>query len=401
MIPLPYHQRIATLLKQQAKTWGFFSLPQNKEQQLVSLKIDLLKNTYKFDETVDSALYEKIKIAKAKLQLDIPVTIYQADNAVELNASIVYLHREAHIIFSGAVMKLLNDKELLAVLAHELSHVKLFDIQAGELETADQIITAIAENGNQDAAYHETARLFKLYTEVFCDRGALLVTGSTAPIITSLVKLATGLEQVNADAYIKQAEEIYALDATKGTEQFSHPENFIRARAVHLWQTAPATADAEITKMIEGFPTLDNMDIFQQKTWNDFTEKILKIYLKPKWFQSTLVLGLAKQYFPTYTSETKSVLDSSMVQTIQTSHISFKEYVAYLLLDFSLIDISLEQIPLGWALQLSEDLGLREVFDNVLKKELKLGDKKLLLKKQQSLQAFHAVKENEAEQIYE
>ena len=78
----------------------------------------------------------------------------------------------------------------------------------GDLEVADRIITAIANNHNSEASYYETARLFKLYTEIFCDRGAYKVIEKIAPVITSLVKASTGLDKVNAESYLKQADEI-------------------------------------------------------------------------------------------------------------------------------------------------------------------------------------------------
>jgi predicted DNA-binding WGR domain protein len=104
---------------------------------------------------------------------------------------------------------MLSEEELLAVLAHELTHVQLYTQLNGEVEVADRIITAMANNGGSTSAHYETARLFKLYTEIFCDRGAYAVTGNYAPIISSLVKIATGLQTVNADSYIKQAADVH------------------------------------------------------------------------------------------------------------------------------------------------------------------------------------------------
>ena len=122
---------------------------------------------------MNTSIYDKVNIAKEKLALqDLPVTVYQAQYTDELNASIVYLDKEAHIVFSGPVTKLFDEEELLAVLSHELTHVKLYSMLDGELEVADRIITAIANHNNSEASYYETARLFRLYTEIFCDRGA-------------------------------------------------------------------------------------------------------------------------------------------------------------------------------------------------------------------------------------
>jgi Zn-dependent protease with chaperone function len=135
---LPYHVKVKEHFFQQTKTWQFFAAAKTKDDQLVQFKTELLKNTYKFDPASDITIYDKANTAKQKLGLErLPVTIYQAQYTDELNASIVYLQNEAHIVFSGKVIQLLNEDELLAVLAHELTHVKLY---AMRLRTASLLL---------------------------------------------------------------------------------------------------------------------------------------------------------------------------------------------------------------------------------------------------------------------
>jgi hypothetical protein len=186
--PLQYHEITTYFLQNQSQIWQFFASHNHKEEQLRQFKADLLKNTYKFDDTAHPELYEKVNLSKEKLDLSIPVVLYQAQHTEEMNASIVYINGEAHIVFSGKIMQLLSDDELLAIIAHELSHVKLYTHLNGDVEVADRIITAIANHQGSTPAHYETARLFKLYTEIFCDRGAYIVTGNYAPIVASLVK---------------------------------------------------------------------------------------------------------------------------------------------------------------------------------------------------------------------
>jgi len=153
---LSYHQKVKDHFKQQPKTWDYFALSKNKEEQLSLFKKELLKNSYKFDPATENFIYDKVNIAREKLGLqNLSVTVYQAQYTDELNASIVYLGNEAHIVFSGPVTKLLDEEELLAVLAHELTHIKLYSMLDGDLEVADRIITAAeksgAERGYRDA----------------------------------------------------------------------------------------------------------------------------------------------------------------------------------------------------------------------------------------------------------
>ena len=175
---LDYHQITTSYFKQYLPVWQFFANHTHKEEQLKQFKTDLLKNTYKFDEVSDAGLYQKVNFAKEKLNLSIPVVLYQAQNTEEINASIIYLNGEAHIVFSGKLIQLLSEDEMQAIRAHELSHVQLYTQLNGEIEVTDRIITAIANNQGCTPAHYETARLFKLYTEIFCDRGAYIVTGN-------------------------------------------------------------------------------------------------------------------------------------------------------------------------------------------------------------------------------
>lgn len=399
---LPYHLKVRDFFKSQTKTWDYFAKNETKEEQLRYFKTELLKNTYKFDTESEPELYQKIEWIKEKLELaNLPVTVYQAQYTDELNASIAYLQNEAHIVFSGQLIKLLDSDELTAVLAHELTHIKLFTVENGELEIADRVITAVANNISSEAVHIETARLFKLYTEIYCDRGSLLVLGHTAPVICSLVKVSTGLEKVNADSYIKQADEILSDANETITAGISHPENFIRAKAISLWHRQNEKAEEEISKMIEGVAKLDTLDLFQQKKTETLTRLFIQLFLKPKWFQGNITLSLARQYFADFVTNEKAVLTDDTIKGFEQLHTSVKDYFSYILLDFIFADPALEEIPAGWAFQFSEDLFLKDRFEPALKKEQKLTDKQFRQYKEKALKAYGGVKENETEQVYE
>lgn len=99
---LSYHQKVKDHFRNQAKTWDYFAGARTRKEQLQEFKTELLKNTYKFDSATEGFIYDKVKIVKEKLDLQqLPVTVYQAQYSDELNASIVYLENEAHIVFSG------------------------------------------------------------------------------------------------------------------------------------------------------------------------------------------------------------------------------------------------------------------------------------------------------------
>lgn len=385
---LHYHKITTQFFLQQSQVWQFFAGHNNKEEQLLEFKMDLLKNTYKFDEAVDVALYEKVNLVKEKLELPIPVILYQAQSAEEMNASIVYVGGEAHIVFSGKIIQVLSDDEMLSIIAHELSHVKLYTQLNGDVEVADRVITAIANHQGSTPAHYETARLFKLYTEIFCDRGAYVVTNNYAPIISSLVKISTGLSSVNADSYIKQAEEIFSADAETKTSGVSHPENFIRARAIWLWHSKGKEAEPIIKQMIEGNVNLEELDIFRQQQIASITELLIQLLLQPKWMQTPQTIALGKQYFGSLQLNNDMNI-SSLAAQVENVHNNLRDYLAYVLYDFSTADKTLEDIPLGYCFFLADEFKLDKAFANAVKKERKLTDKKVTVLKKQALAEYY------------
>lgn len=398
--PFNYHIKLRDNLKSQKKTWDWFSSVKVKDEQLQEFKSNLLKNTYRLDKENNLELYEKVQFAKDKLGLNIDVTIYQAQNSIDNNAGISYLAGEAHIVLSGQIMKLLTDAELLSILAHELSHVRLFTIDNSEFEVADRIITSIANDHRSEDVYIETARLFRLYMELYCDRGSLLVTENVETVLSGLIKINTGLDKVSVESYLKQAEEIFIAEKAKSEYQ-THPENYIRVRALKLWDIENDKSESKIIEMIEGDIQLNDLDIFKQNKIKEFTFSLIKLILKPKWTRTTAVLSLAKQYRSDFKTDDTIVINDEFVIDISSLSKSVKEYLSYVLLDFALVDPTLEEVPSGFAFQLAEDLMLKDCFNDVVKKELKLGERKLMELQKKAAKALSEVKESNQEHIYE
>lgn len=398
--PLHYHVKLRNKLKEQAKTWDWFSSVKVKDEQLLEFKTNLLKNTYRLDKESNVELYDKVQLAKDKLGLTIDVTIYQAQNSTDINAGISYLPGEAHIVLSGQIIKLLTDEELLSVIAHELSHVRLFSIENAEFEIADRIITAIANDYRSEDVFIETARLFRLYMELYCDRGSLLVTENLNVVLSSLIKINTGLSKVSVESYLKQAAEIFEAEKAKSEYQ-THPENYIRVSALKLWHTDQEHAETKISEMIEGAIQLNGLDIFKQHKIHELTFSLIQLLLKPKWTRTTAILSLAKQYKNDFKTDDAIVINDTFVDNIQSLSTSIKEYLSYVLLDFALVDPTLEDVPMGLTFQLAEDLMLKEVYNEIVKKELKLGERKLSELQKKAAKALSEIKESKQEHLYE
>ena len=368
--PLSYHLELRDYLKsQERELWNWFASAQARADYTENLRLELLKTTYRLDSEGHPELYQSLNEARSRLQLDIPVTLYQAQNSPQINAALFFIPGQGHIVFSGPILTLLNAEELKSILGHELAHYHLWQRDDGEFHITDRLIHAVANDLRAAASHENTARRYRLYTEIFADRGSLQVTGDPSPVVAGLVKIETGISQVSAASYLKQAEEIFA-NGNVATEGVSHPEAFIRARALTLWQAQRESASAEISKMIEGATTLEDLDLIGQKRLSSATRQLLEHLLKPKWFQTPATLGHAKLFFADFRPANGDT--PQLNHELKFTDARLHEYLCYLLLDFVKADPELEDMPLAAALDLSRQLELDAPFEKLAARELKM-----------------------------
>ena len=368
--PLPYHVELRDYLKsRERELWNWFASARSLADYTENLRRELLKATYRLDAASHPELYQGVDAAKAGLQLDIPVTLYQAQNSSQMNATLFFIPGEGHIVFSGQVLNLLNPEEIKSVLGHELAHYHLWNWEQGDLHVADRLLQAIAADHRAADSHEQTTRRFQLYTEIFADRGSLCVTNDIHPVVSGLVKVHTGLAQVSAAGYLKQADEIFAGDQVV-TEGVSHPETFIRARALSLWRDQSHEAHPHIARMIEGADTLDGLDLLAQTRLAQSTRRLLENFLAPKWFRTPAVLGHAKLYFSDF--QPAVVRGTDAPDYLKFTDIKLREYLCYVLLDFVTVDPELDDVPLAAALDFTRQIELDAQFEKLAARELKM-----------------------------
>jgi hypothetical protein len=374
LTPLSYHLELRDYVQERERSlWEWFATSRGGTGS-DETRLELLKTTYRLDPGAHAELHAAAAQAKAGLGLDVPVTLYQSQEAAQVNAALVCLPGEAHVVFSGPILSLLDPAERLAVLGHELSHLLLWQRQGGELEVLDRLIHAVAQDPRADDAHRESARRLRLYTEIYADRGSLLVAGDLEAVVRSLVKTSTGLAQVNARSYLAQAEEIFARGEVR-TEGVTHPELFVRARALRLWSEGRVDCDAQVRSMIEGTPGLETLDLCGQTRLERCTRRLLAQLLRPRWFQTDAALGHARQFFPDF--QPAALKDDSFLAGWQSSDARLREYFAYVLLDFAAVDPELERLPLAAALGWASRLGIEAELDKLIARELRVRAREL------------------------
>jgi len=371
--PPAYLLRARDLLREaEPGRWAWFASDSWSADYVDSVRLELLKATYRLEPASHAALYEAGAKAAAALDLDLPLTFYQSEGEGGMNAALYFVPGEAHVVLRGPVLSALTGAELLALIGHELAHHRLQTCEGGTLRVATELIESIAGHAGAAPSHLTTALRMRRYTEIFADRGSHLVTSNPADIIACLVKVNTGLTEVDPAAYLRQAEEIFAKKAFS-TQALSHPETFVRARAIALWHERGEAAEPEVAAMVQGLLTLDALDLLDQRALAKTTREVVQQLLAPPWFRSDAVVAHARAFFPDLAAEAApppftggAALDPSV-----------QEYLAYVLLDFAVVDEALGEVAVAHALQSAAALGVADTFDRVAREELRLTKKAL------------------------
>jgi Zn-dependent protease with chaperone function len=373
--PMAYHRALAAHLQAaEPGLWQWFASTQKRLAGADTVRLELLKTTYRLEPQAQPKLYDLAHAIRTRLGLRCDVILYQAQTASALNAALAYLPGEAHVILSGPLANVLAENELRAVLAHELAHFLLYEEDQGTYLVAADLLRALAADAAAGPSASESARLYALWTEIYADRWAYHLCGDVTSAIAALIKISTGLPEVSADSYLRQADEIFAR-ADASAEGVSHPDPYIRARALRLWAEQGHQAQAEIERMIEGGLDLHRLDLLGQARAARLTRLFLQALLKPPWFQTETVLAHARRFFADFVIPAEVSEVASLVSDLERGAGSLRDYFCYLMLDFATVDRDLGDVALSASIVLARRLGLDKRFAELAQKELTIGKK--------------------------
>ncbi|KAK9113457.1 hypothetical protein Syun_020254 [Stephania yunnanensis] len=175
--------------------------------------------------------------------------LYVRQNPVPNAYTLAVSGRKPFVVVHTSLVELLTRRELQAVLAHELGHLKC---DHGVWLTFANILTMGAYTvpgvgGFIARNFEEQLFRWLRAAELTCDRAALLVVQDPKVVISVLMKLSGGCpslsDQLNVDAFLEQARSYDKASSSPigwyirnaQTRQLSHPLPVLRAREIDEW----------------------------------------------------------------------------------------------------------------------------------------------------------------------
>lgn len=219
-----------------------------KQMRLMSIS-----NTVRLGPNQGGSVYKKFEKAATILDLPALPELYVSNQYI-VNAYAYGLEKYQITLYSGLI-DALSEEELLAVIGHELGHVKcehmlyktiVYVLRTFGLEYFKRLLPvgteALVLLPLQAAILH-----WERMAELSCDRAALLVVQDKEVIASALSKLAGGsqkiLPEINLDDMLQQADE-YSDTETSVIEQIikvnmmlvqTHPFPAVRVKEIMKW----------------------------------------------------------------------------------------------------------------------------------------------------------------------
>jgi hypothetical protein len=355
---------------------------------------ELLRSAYRLEPEGHPAVHSALARAAENLGIDRPVAVYQVEGGVAANAGLLEQPGELAILLSGNLLTLLSEAGLTAVFGHELAHHRLWSLDDGRYQVADRLLELLSVDAGTPAAYLETFRRYRLATELFADRGAVVACGDLHSAVGALVTTVTGLADVDPAGYLARAE---AADPLAGTRAVSHPETVLRAWALGRWH-ADLTAEADPVAGEDRAPAgetaarallrphldLDALDLFDRADLERITRTLIEDLLLDHEWQTEPVLAHARQFFPDL-SVSRPVPSAGSggdwgspgftVRPVPAGvSAQTRRYLGYVLLDLITVDPDLDvELAVARAVRFAAALGLSSDLDPLIRAELQLS----------------------------
>lgn len=367
--PLAYHRLVVDQLREdESRIWEWAQSQQARDEHDSEMRSVLLRETYRLEPVAHPEVHEDIARAMEVLDLDAPLTLYQAADGT-MNAALCYIPGEVHLVFYGPVLEKLTRPERIALIGHELAHYRLWSIDGGQFHVATRILDHALAYSGVAPSHVETARVYRLHTELYADRGGAIAADATGPAIATLVKTMTGLTAVDSDAYLRQAAELG--EEERASQGETHPEILLRAQALDKWWRGDVGVDAWIDRRIRGPMVLGALDLPRQRELTALTRGFLARLLARSKVESEAVISQVRRMFPDWKEdETPAEGDAFASDRIDDS---VRNYLAALTFDVAFADPELRDELLLVGARLANEIGAVATYRTALKRDLRMS----------------------------
>ena len=362
--PLPYQTAIAAVLE--AEHPQAFAALRPAAGGGGEVHDALLRHAYRLDPAGHPDAHDAVARAAAALGVTVPVDVFAFEGEAGNNAELIFVPERPVIAFSGDTLNLLDAEELCAVAGHELAHYVLWTTDGGRHLAASRLLDAAEGDARTDAEYLETARRLRLAIELFADRGALIACGSLPTTLRSLLKLTTGLAQVDPDGYLRQAAEVDLSAPSAGT---SHPETVIRAWALQSWEREGPAAESRIARAISAQLDLNALDLLDQDRLRTLTQALVGLAVADEPMRTEDVIEHAERFGVLAGAPPAPGFEPDGLAA------ETKRYLAAVLLDFATVDPDLGNEGLARMIALARRCGLGADLDKLIGAELEFSDR--------------------------
>lgn len=374
LLPLPYHLRVVDYLRsREPDVWAWACTQKARGEHIEEVRANLLRNSYRLEVDAHPEVHAALRSAMQRLGIEAPATLYQAGGH-DMNAALVFVPGEVHLVLQGPMLERLSEPERLALFGHELAHYLLWSRDEGMFHVADRILNDALASPQATTSHLETFRRYSLHTELFADRGGALAAGEIAPAVSTLVKVQTGIVNPDPAAYLRQAAEIDTHDSAASSAT-THPETFLRARALELWWQGADTLDSWIEARMQGPLALEALDLPGQFRLQGLARGFLAHFLADPALRSELAVGQVRELFPDWSDdETPVALVAFGKEQVDASVLGF---LNALMLDIALIDPDIQDAALLRAAGIARDIGSYEALQANLKRDARFGKREL------------------------
>lgn len=365
--PLAYHDDVVAHLRSEERHAWEWSSSGELKQEGSEVREAMLRGTYRLEQAGHPQVFEACRTAMTRLGIEAPITLYQANDGT-MNASLVYTPGEIHLVFFGPILEKLEQAELLALMGHELSHYLLWSMGEGEHYRASRVFDHALSYPDAKPSHRETARLLSLHTELFADRGAAIAAGAPEPAVAVLIKVMTGLTNVDPAAYLRQAQEI----ETAGTKSqgLSHPEAYLRARAVQLWWADDPDLANWLEKHLRGPLSIEALDLPGQSKLAQMTRAFLARFMSELDESSEELTTQLRAIFPDFGRQEEVPLDLAEIGLDRIDDAT-RDYFIALMFDLAMADADATETTMIAAAKIAAEIGATERLTGALRRDLK------------------------------